>query len=254
MALAIRAVNGFDASRFAGLKAIFTGGAPHPEAQIRDWLKDGVAIVDGYGMSEAGTVFGMPLNRRLIDQKAGSEEFRHRACKHASSTKTISAYRSVHQGRIRHLKGDNIARGYWRKEEDYQKCLTEDGWFRTGDILTEDEDGYYRVVDRKKDMFISGGENVYPVEIEAQLAKYPGVRELAVVGVPDATWGEVGCLFYVPESVEVNLEDVQAFLTTRLARYKIPKHACSVNQLPRNGVGKKLMRRELRRIYREQQR
>jgi fatty-acyl-CoA synthase len=252
MALAIRAVDGFDASRFAGLKAIFTGGAPHPEAQIRDWLKDGVAIVDGFGMSETGTVFGMPLDRRLIDQKAGcvgvpTPRMQARIVDDDDEPVPLGT-----PGELQ-LKGDNIARGYWRKDTEYQNCLTEDGWFRTGDILTQDGDGYYRVVDRKKDMFISGGENVYPVEIEAQLTKYPGIRELAVVGVPDAKWGEVGCLFYVPESAELNLEDVRSFLTTRLARYKIPKHACAVNELPRNGVGK-LMRYELRRIYRETRR
>jgi len=148
------------------------------------------------------------------------------------------------------LKGDNITLGYWRRDAEYQATLTEDGWFRTGDILTRDEDGYYRVTDRKKDMFISGGENVYPVEVEAQLDKYPGVHELAIIGVPDPKWGEVGCLFYVPESGEISLEDVESFLTTRLARYKIPKHARSLKALPRNGVGK-LMRHELRKMYHE---
>jgi fatty-acyl-CoA synthase len=102
-------------------------------------------------------------------------------------------------------------------------------------------------------MFISGGENVYPVEVEAQLDKYPGVRELAVIGVPDPKWGEVGCLFYVTESSDISLEDVDAFLTTRLARYKIPKQVFRVTALPRNGVGK-LKRHDLRKIYREKQR
>jgi len=249
MALAIRAADGFDASRLNGLKAIFTGGAPHPETQIRDWLNDGVAIVDGFGMSEAGTVFGMPLDRKLIDGKAGSVGI---------STPRIQA-RIVNDndepvpvgtpGELQ-LKGDNITLGYWRRDAEYQATLTEDGWFRTGDILTRDEDGYYRVTDRKKDMFISGGENVYPVEVEAQLDKYPGVHELAIIGVPDPKWGEVGCLFYVPESGEISLEDVESFLTTRLARYKIPKHARSLKALPRNGVGK-LMRHELRKMYHE---
>lgn len=252
MASAIRAVDGFDASRFGWLKAIFTGGAPHPEAQIRDWLNDGVSIVDGFGMSEAGTVFGMPLNRSLIDRKAGcvgipTPRIQARIVDDNDKPVPVGT-----PGELQ-LSGDNIAIGYWRKDAEYRSSLTEDGWFRTGDILTRDEDGYYRVVDRKKDMFISGGENVYPVEIEALLARYPGIRELAVVGVPDAKWGEVGCVFYVPESGEMNLGDLEAFLTTRLARYKIPKQAYAVNELPRNGVGK-LMRHELRRIWREKQR
>lgn len=251
MALAIRAVDGFDASRFGSLKAIFTGGAPHPEAQIREWLKDGVAIVDGFGMSESGTVFGMPLNRNTISQKAGcvgipTPRIQARLVDDRDELAPVGS-----PGELQ-LKGDNIALGYWRKDAQYRQSLTEDGWFRTGDILTQDEDGYYRVVDRKKDMFISGGENVYPVEIEALLVHYPGIRELAVIGVPDAKWGEVGCLFYVPESAEIDLEDVQSFLTSQLARYKLPKHACVVDALPRNAVGK-LLRNELRKIYREKQ-
>lgn len=252
MASAIRAVDGFDATRFGSLTAMFTRGAPHPEANIRDWLKDGIAIVDGFGMSEAGTVFGMPLNRSLIDRKAGCVGIPTPRIRARIVDDNDAPVPAGTPGELQ-LKGDNIALGYWRKDSEYRKSFTADGWFRTGDILSQDADGYYRVVDRKKDMFISGGENVYPVEIEAQLAKYPGIRELAVIGVPDAKWGEVGCLFYVPESAEIDLKDVESFLTTRLARYKIPKQACAVNELPRNAAGK-LMRHELRRIYREKQR
>jgi fatty-acyl-CoA synthase len=251
MALAIRAVDGFDASRLSGLTAIFTGGAPHPETQIRDWLADGVAIVDGFGMSETGTVFGMPLDRSLIDRKAGcvgvaTPRVQARIMDDKDQPVAVGA-----PGELQ-LKGDNITLGYWRRDAEYQETFTDDGWFRTGDILTRDEDGYFRVTDRKKDMYISGGENVYPVEVEAHLDKYPGVSELAVIGVPDPKWGEVGCLFYVSESSEISLEDVEAFLTTRLARYKIPKQACRIKALPRNGVGK-LMRHDLRKIHREKQ-
>ena len=143
------------------------------------------------------------------------------------------------------LKGDNVAVGYWRRDAEFAEALTKDGWFRTGDILTQDEDGYFRVTDRKKDMFISGGENVYPVEVEAKLVKLPGVRESAVVGVPDKKWGEVGCLFYVPETGEISVEEVDAWLDGKIARYKIPKLVRAVDVLPRNGVGK-LMRHKLR--------
>ena len=248
MALAIRAADGFDASRLGGLKAIFTGGAPHPETQIRDWLADGVSIVDGFGMSEAGTVFGMPLDRDLIDQKAGSVGIGTPRIQARLVDDDGNPVAPGVPGELQ-LKGDNITRGYWRQESAYQKSLADGGWFKTGDILTCDEDGYYRVTDRKKDMFISGGENVYPVEIEAALDKYPGIRELAVIGVPNEKWGEVGCLYYVPEADEVNIADLEAYLTTRIARYKIPKEVRAVDSLPRTGVGK-LMRHELRDMYR----
>lgn len=244
MALAIRSVEGFDPARLCGLTAIFTGGAPHPAPQIRAWLKDGIAIVDGYGMSEAGTVFGMPLDRNLIDAKAGCVGV---PTPRVEARIVDAAGHPVPTGVPGELQlsGDNITVGYWQREEEFEKSRTADGWFCTGDIVVKDDDGYYRITDRKKDMFISGGENVYPAEVEAVLAAYPGVRELAVVGVPDDKWGEVGCLFYVPNSSDLRLEDVEAFLAGKLARYKVPKKIIKVDAIPRNGVGK-ILKHQLR--------
>jgi fatty-acyl-CoA synthase len=247
MAVALRAADNFNPERLRGLKAVFTGGAPHPEAQIRDWLEDGIPIVDGYGMSEAGTVFGMPLDKALIAEKAGcvgipTPRLRARLVDDAGEEVPTG-----HAGELQ-LKGANITCGYWRREGDFAATLTADGWFRTGDVLTRDADGYYRVTDRKKDMFISGGENVYPAEVEALLVKYPGIAELAVAGVPDERWGEVGCLFYVPEGDELDLSDIEAFLEGKLARYKVPKRMLAVPSLPRNGVGK-IVKHELRRLF-----
>lgn len=248
MALALRAVEGFDPASLSGMKAIFTGGAPHPEAQIREWLNDGIPIVDGFGMSEGGTIFGMPLDRALIDAKAGSVGIPTPRVFSRIADGNDKAVADGEVGELQ-LRGDNIAVGYWRKEAMYRDSFTADGWFKTGDILRCDPDGYYWVVDRKKDMFISGGENVYPVEVEAQLVKYPGLKDFAVVGVPDEKWGEVGCLYYVPENPgeEIDMEALDTYLTGRLARYKIPKQAVALESMPRNGVGK-LMRHELRKL------
>ncbi len=247
MAVAIRNVDGFDAAKLRGLRAIFTGGAPHPESQIRVWLNDGIVIVDGFGMSEAGTVFGMPLDLDLIDQKAGSVGIGTPRIQARLVDGDGNVVPSGVSGELQ-LRGDNISVGYWCRDEDYKNAFTKDGWFQTGDILVNDQDGYYRVTDRKKDMYITGGENVYPVEIEAQLVNYPGIRDFAVIGVPDSKWGEVGCLYYVPESGEIDLGDVETFLTDRLARYKIPKKIRVVSELPRTALGK-LMRHELRKRY-----
>jgi fatty-acyl-CoA synthase len=247
MALSLRAVEQFDAAKLSSMKAIFTGGAPHPEAQIRDWLDDGIAIVDGYGMSEAGTIFGMPLDRQLINRKAG---------KVGVPTPRIRARIVDEQGKVvgtnipgeLQIKGDNICCGYWRREADFKASFTPDGWFKTADILTCDEDGYYAVTDRKKDMFISGGENVYPAEIESQLAKFPGIKELAVIGVPDAKWGEVGCLYCVldePAQMGRVADDILTYLTEKLAKYKVPKYVQLIDELPRNSVGK-ILRHELK--------
>lgn len=241
MALALRAVEHFDPAALANLKAIFTGGAPHPEAQIRQWLNDGIAIVDGYGMSEAGTVFGMPLKRELIDAKAGCVGLPTPRVQARLVDEQGAPTAPGQPGELQ-LKGDNLACGYWQREADFNAAFTSDGWFRTDDVLQQDSDGYFRVTDRKKDMYISGGENVYPAEVEAQLCHYPGIKELAIAGVPDERWGEVGCLFYVPEAntnlEAISLADIEQFLTTKLARYKIPKRLQAIEALPRNGVGK----------------
>jgi len=244
MALALRAEKTFSADQLRNMKAIFTGGAPHPAPQILAWLEDGIPIVDGYGMSEAGTVFGMPLDTAMIRDKAGcvglpTPRIQARIVDEAGEVAPVNV-----PGELQ-LKGDNITCGYWRREEDFAQTLTEDGWFRTGDILVVDEGGFFRVTDRKKDMYISGGENVYPAEVEAQLLDFPGIGEFTVVGVPDQKWGEVGCLFYVAESDTISVEAIEEFLSPRLARYKIPKQARAIPAIPRNGVGK-ILKHQLR--------
>lgn len=248
MAVAIRRVEGFDPKSLSNLKALFTGGAPHLEAQIRDWLKDGIAIVDGYGSSEAGTVMGMPLDRELIDKKAGcvgipSPRIQARVVDGNNQVVPVGE-----RGELQ-LKGENVSNGYWQREEDSKKAKTDDGWFCTGDIVTVDEDGFYKIVDRKKDMFISGGENVYPAEIEGILVEYPGVQEQVVVGIPDEKWGEVGCFCYVCDET-ISVAQVEAFLKGKLARYKLPKLVLKVDALPRNGGGK-VLKAELKKMYLE---
>ncbi|MGE4481971.1 AMP-binding protein [Acidocella sp.] len=237
MAQMLRAVEGFDPEALRNLTAIFSGGAPHPAADIRSWLRDGIPIADGFGMSEAGTVSCMPIHIPLIDQKAGATGLVPPAIRLRI---VDAAGQDVPPGMAGELllKGENIFTGYWRAPEETAKAFTEDGWFRTGDIARQDEDGFLFLVDRKKDMFISGGENVYPVEIEAALAALPGIREAAVVGVPDARWGEVGHLAVVIADTGPDAAAILEFLNTRLARYKIPKYVSFVEALPRTGTGK----------------
>jgi fatty-acyl-CoA synthase len=191
MAAALRKAPGYDPAKLHGLTAIFTGGAPHPVADIRAWLADGLPIVDGFGMSEAETVFGMPIERSIIDRKAGSVGITPPWVEVKLVNELDEDCPDDVAGELL-LRGPNITRGYWRRPDELAKAFTADGWFRTGDIATRDIDGFYRMVDRKKDMFISGGENVYPAEIEALLATVDGLQEFAVIGVPDEQWGEVG--------------------------------------------------------------
>ncbi len=238
MAAMLRADPAFDASKLRRLTGIFSGGAPHAADAIRAWTREGIAMADGFGMSEAGTVSCMPLDIALIESHAGSAgivppELRARIlderggdCAPGQAGELI-------------VKGANITNGYWRREAETQAAFTEDGWFRTGDIARFDADGFLWLVDRKKDMYISGGENVYPAEIEAALAAYPNLAECAVVGVPDERWGEVGHLVLVPApDADLDLAAVLAYLEPRLARYKIPKHVSVMDALPRNGAGK----------------
>jgi fatty-acyl-CoA synthase len=141
--------------------------------------------------------------------------------------------------------GPNVTPGYWRNPAATAQALT-GGWLHTGDLAVADEDGYLRIVDRVKDMFISGGENVYPAEVERALYTHPAVAECAVIGVPDRTWGEVGRVFVVVRAGhQLSEAELLAHLDGRLARYKIPKSAVFVPELPHNAAGK-LVKSQLR--------
>jgi fatty-acyl-CoA synthase len=139
----------------------------------------------------------------------------------------------------------NLFLGYWNKPEATAAAMR-DGWFSAGDLAWQDEDGCYYIVDRKKDMYISGGVNVYPREIEEFLFRLPGVREAAVVGIPDDYWGETGKAFLVLEpGAEITPEAVVAACKDSIAGYKVPRHVVFVEALPRNPAGK-VLKTELR--------
>ncbi|QAY79785.1 acyl-CoA synthetase [Sphingosinicella sp. BN140058] len=238
MAEMLRAAPGFDPDRLRGLKAVFTGGAPHPAARIREWLADAIPIVDGYGMTEAGTVLGMPLDPAIIDRKAGSAGLLGATIERRIAAADGSDCADGEVGELL-LRGPNICAGYWRNPAETAKAFTSDGFFRTGDLVREDEDGFLTLVDRKKEMFISGGENVYPAEIEAVLAAHPAIAQAAVLGVPDARWGEVGHAFVLLKpGADPDSEAILAACGERLARYKLPKKIHFVPDLPRTGSGK----------------
>jgi len=238
MADRIRAQPGFDGRKLGHLTALFTGGAPHPAAAITAWLDAGVPVVDGFGMSEAGTVLGMALNPSIIADKAGAAGIPAPGIELRLVGASDSDVAAGQPGELL-LRGPNLFSGYWRRPDEMAKAFTEDGWFRTGDIAVCDADGYLTIVDRRKDMYISGGENVYPAEVEAALADFPGLIETAIIGVPDARWGEVGvCAMSHAEPGDDLAERVQAHLSGRLAGYKLPRHVVLMQALPRTGSGK----------------
>jgi fatty-acyl-CoA synthase len=247
MAEMLRSAPGFDPARLSGLKAVFTGGAPHPAARIREWLADGIPIVDGYGMTEAGTVLGMPVSIQSIDRKAGSAGLLPPTMEYRLVRDDGSECAPGEAGELL-LRGPNICVGYWRNPAETEKAFTPDGFLRTGDMARRDEDGFFWLVDRKKDMFISGGENVYPAEVEAVLKSHPDVAEAAVIGVADEKWGEAGLAFVVLRrggcADEAALREI---CRQGLARYKHPRAIRFLDDLPRTGSGK-VVKAELRKL------
>jgi len=220
------------------LTVLQTGGAPHPPASVRQWAEDGVMMLDGFGMTEIGSAFSMPWgDTERIARKAGSVGFPA----YSMDAKIVTAEgEDARPGEVGELwvRGPNVTPGYWNRPEETAAVFS-DGWFRTGDAARCDEDGYYSIVDRTKDMYISGGENVYPVEVEAALAEHAGVIDCAVVGVPDDKWGEVGVAYIMLKAGEkMSAQDVVDFVKSRLASYKAPKHVQFVDELPRTPSGK----------------
>jgi fatty-acyl-CoA synthase len=136
------------------------------------------------------------------------------------------------------VKGPIVMNGYWNRD-DLTDEVIRDGWFHTGDLARIDEEGFVYIVDRKKDMFISGGENVYPAEIEKVLLGHPGITDAAVVAVPDKKWSEVGKAFIVTrDGKSVEPDEIYQFLKDKLAKYKIPKYIEFFDKLPKTASGK----------------
>jgi long-chain acyl-CoA synthetase len=159
--------------------------------------------------------------------------------------------REVRPGEVGEVvaRGANIMTGYWRRPEETAQVLR-DGWYYTGDLATVDEDGYIYIVDRKKDMIVTGGENVYSTEVENALYEHPAVLECAVFGVPHETWGEaVHAVVVIRPGHDVTAEELMAFCRGRLAGYKVPKSVeLRTELLPRSGAGK-ILKRALRDPY-----
>jgi fatty-acyl-CoA synthase len=238
MAMMMRQLPAFDGKRLRHLHALITGGAPNPPAHILRWLDDGVMMVNGWGMSEICSATAQPVgDLERIRANPGAVGMPH-------LTVEIKLVDSEGQevgigapGEI-WVRGANVTPGYWRRPELNRTAFT-DGWFHTGDVAVRDAQGFYTIVDRIKDMFISGGENVYPAEIEAVIVELPAVGDVAVLGIPDSQWGEVGCAFVVPVA-GASLDEAQltAHCQSRLARYKVPKRFEILPTLPRTPSGK----------------
>jgi fatty-acyl-CoA synthase len=236
----------FEKTDFSNMRSWACGGAPMPLSLLQKYGERGINIRQGFGMTETGpTVF-------LVDEA-------HAISKSGSVGKpqpwvdvriVDKSGIDVPAGGMGELliKGPGVTPGYWQLPEITKQSF-EDGWLHSGDVARRDEDGYYYIVDRWKDMFISGGENVYPAEVENVLFSNPAIAEAAVIGVPDPKWGEVGrAVVVVKPGQELSEQKLIEFCQGKLAKYKIPKTVVFIEALPRNAAGK-VLKPELRKQF-----
>ncbi len=233
---------GFATADFSRLKFVISGGAPCPRPIYEAFWAKGCTFKSGYGMTEVGpNCFTMPDHE--IKRKVGSVGF---PITHVAM-RIMDGDRPCGAGEVGELQiaGPHLCSGYWNNPKASQEA-NPDGWFRTGDLAYCDEEGFHYIVDRKKDMFISGGENVYPVEVEEALYKHPAVAEAAVVGVPDDRWGEVGkAVLALKPGHAVTESEIIEHCRGLLARYKVPKVVEFRPSLPKSAAGK-ILKRELK--------
>ena len=216
------------------------GGAPVPLATLNKWVKKGLPLKQGFGMTETSPSCLFLGGDKAIE-KIGSVGL---PVLHNEVRIVDDRGDDVEQGKIGELwvKGPNVCPGYWNNPEANESSFT-DGWLHTGDASRQDEDGYYYIVDRWKDMYISGGENVYPAEIEAVLYELEDIAEAAVIGVADEKWGEVGKIYAVAKpGATLRESEVLGYCAQKLAKFKIPRSMVVIHELPRNATGKVLKR------------
>ena len=228
----------FAPERLHNLVGWAIGGAPNPKAQTERFVAAGIRITEGFGMTETGSNFGMPTHDpALLLAKAGSCGLPFLTVE-ARIVDDDGTDVAVGQPGELWVRGPSVTAGYWNQPETTDKAF-DDGWFKTGDAALQDSDGFFYIVDRKKDMFISGGENVYPAEVEAAIAELTEVGECAVVGVPDDHWGEVGRVYVIPvPGCVIEAEQILQHCTLRLAKFKVPKTAVVTDAIPRTASGK----------------
>jgi O-succinylbenzoate-CoA ligase len=235
--------------QFAELNApdfryFITGGAPMPEALIKLYAAKNMEVVQGYALTESCGGGTLLLSEDAL-RKAGSagRPTMFTDVRVRSDDGVIS---EQGEGEVV-IKSDILLKEYWNRP-DATRGAFDNGWFRTGDIGEIDDEGYLYIKDRLKDMIISGGENIYPAEIESVIIGIPGVSEVAVIGLADEKWGEIACAIVVADQSEVSEQQIVEFCGTRLARYKLPKKVIFAEAIPRNPTGK-ILKRVLRDQY-----
>ncbi len=230
----------FEAADFSAVRFCITGGSPCPEILYHLYWERGLPFKQGYGLTEAGpNCFALADN--MIKEKIGSVG---KAVFYGRAKSVNEEGTAVSPGEIGELaiKGPHLFSGYWNNPQATAETI-KDGWLFTGDLVRQDKDGFFYIVDRKKDMFISGGEDVYPFEVESALYKHKAVAEAAVVGIPHEKWGEVGRAYVVlNKGYKVDPDELIEHSKTHLARYKVPREVFIEDSLPKSPAGKIIKR------------
>jgi long-chain acyl-CoA synthetase len=226
----------------SSLRTCISGGAAMPVEVMRSFEKAfGCIVLEGYGLSETSPVAS--FNHPDRERKPGSIGVPVRGVEMKLVDEDGNDVDAGEVGEIA-IRGENVMKGYWRREDDTKKAIP-DGWFRSGDMARQDEDGYFFIVDRKKDLIIRGGYNVYPREVEEALYEHDAVAEVAVVGLPHDDLGEeVGAAVALKPGREATEDELRAFAKERLAAYKYPRRVWIVEVLPKGPTGK-ILRREV---------
>ena len=243
--------SGSDTADLCSLRLIAHGGAPiSPVLLQRAVATFDCSFTQAYGLTESSSFAAvLPREEELLDDE------RIRAAGRAAMGVDLVVRHPdgtvCAPGEIGEItgRGPNFTQGYWQRPEQTAETLRA-GWFWTGDLAYADEEDYLYIVDRVKDMIISGGENVYSAEVEAVIAAHPAVQEAAIIGVPDERWGErVHAVVVVKAGQALDVADLRAFCRTRIADYKCPRSVETVEALPKSGAGK-ILKRELRAQHR----
>jgi fatty-acyl-CoA synthase len=229
----------FAAADLSSLRTVVVGGAPMPEALLEVWANRGIQIIQGYGLTEAApNVLCLPPEdaSRKLGAAGRPYPYVEVALRDPESGELVEGLGS---GELV-VRGPNVFAGYWRNGEATRRAFA-DGWLLTGDLAERDDEGFYRIRGRLKDMYISGGENVYPAEVEAALFEHSSVVDAAVVAVPDERWGEAGIAFVVlAEGGTATPAELREWARGRLASYKVPREVRFVEELPRSAMNKVL--------------
>lgn len=226
----------FSSTDLGRIRFLISGGAPCPLELMETYRDRGVIVKQGYGMTEVG-VNAFSMTAEESTQKTGSVG---KPIFYSDTQIVNEQGQPLSDGDVGELciGGPHVFSGYWN-EPDWTKSTFVDGWFHTGDLARRDEENFYYIVGRKKEMIISGGENVYLAEVEAALTRHPNIEDAAVVGIPDEKWGEIGRAIVVLNTPDAMTSDeILNDLKQQLAKFKIPKEIVFTNEIPRNAYGK----------------